>query len=194
MFKRVVIVAAVAALLFAVPVSAKRKVKDYSETIEDFKRIPDVAPFFDQAYGYAVFRTIGKGGLIVGGAHGKGQVYRAGEVIGFTSISDVSIGFQAGGQSYSQVIFFENEEALTQFKGGNFEFSAQAEAIAVQAKVEAKASTEHTSASASESKTADKATTAARYQNGVIVFTMAKGGLMYAATIAGQKYTYKPAD
>jgi lipid-binding SYLF domain-containing protein len=194
MTKRLILVAVVAALLLAPVASAKRKVKDYSSTIEDFKKIEAVAPFFGTCVGYAVFPSIGKGGLGVGGSHGKGQVYRAGEVIGFTSTSDISIGLQAGGQAYSQIIFFETEDALIQFTGGNFEFAASAEAIAVQAKAEASASTEGNGASASASKTAEKSTTVASYQNGMAIFTMAKGGLMYAATIAGQKYGYKPLE
>jgi len=192
MFKRSLAASAIVALLFVTPALAKRKVKDQSETIEDFKRIPTVAKFFDGAHGYAIFPNIGKGGLGVGGSHGKGQVYRGGEVIGFTSTSDISIGLQAGGQAYSQIIFFENAEALDKFTGGNFEFGASASAIAVQATAEAGASTEGTGAAASSSKTKDKATANARYQSGIVVFTMAKGGLMYAATIAGQKYSYKP--
>jgi len=192
MSKRLLAGVGLVALLLALPASAAREVKDYSETINDFKKIPVVAKFFDGAHGYAVFPTVGKGGLGVGGSHGKGQVYRGGQVIGFTSTSDISIGLQAGGQAYSQIIFFENETALTQFTGGNFEFDASASAIAVQATAEAGAGTEGTGASSSASKTSGKATTGAKYQKGIVVFTMAKGGLMYAATIAGQKYSYKP--
>jgi len=193
MFKRAIMFVCLVSLLFALPAGAKkRQVQDYSATISDFKKIDVVAPFFSSAHGYAVFRSIGKGGLGIGGSHGKGQVYRGGEVIGFASTSDISIGLQAGGQAYSQVIFFENAEAFEKFTGGNFEFSASAEAIAVQAKAEAGTSTEKTGASASNSKTSEKATAGASYQNGMAIFTMAKGGLMYAATLAGQKYTYKP--
>ena len=182
-------------LLSVLPALAgDRKVEDYSATITEFKKIPDVAKFFGNSYAYALFPTIGKGGLGIGGSHGKGQVYRGGKVIGFTSTSDISIGFQAGGQAYSQVVFFQNAEALKKFTTGEFEFAASASAIAVQATAEASASTEGTTASASGSKTADKAAAGAEYQNGMAVFTMAKGGLMYAATIAGQKYTYKPVD
>ena len=195
MFQRVLSVAAIAALLLAVPTSAMaRKVQDYSEAINEFKAIPSVASFFESAHAYAVFPTVGKGGLGIGGSHGKGQVYVGGEVIGFTSTSDLSIGLQAGGQAYSQVIFFENAAALEKFTGGNFEFGASASAIAVQATAEAKASTETTGASAGSTKESDKAAVGAEYQDGIAVFTMAKGGLMYAATIAGQKYTYKPVD
>jgi lipid-binding SYLF domain-containing protein len=192
MSKRVFAGVVIACLLVALPAAAKkRKVEDYSDTIADFKKIDVVAPFFGNAVGYAVFPTIGKGGLGVGASHGKGQVYRGGEIIGFTSTTDISVGFQAGGQAYSQIIFFETPEALDKFTSGNFEFAASAEAIAVQAKAEAKASTEGVGANASGQKTSDKAAAGAAYQNGMAVFTMAKGGLMYAATIAGQKYTYK---
>jgi len=195
MIKRVVAALGLVALAIAMPVSAKKKeVKDYSTTIADFKKIPDVAGFFGSAHGYAVFPTIGKGGLGIGGSHGKGQVYRGGKVIGYTSTSDVSIGLQAGGQSYSQIVFFENAAALDKFTKGNFEFAASASAIAVQATAGASTGTEGTGASASSSKTADKSTAGAKYQDGVVVFTMAKGGLMYAATIAGQKYTYTPVE
>jgi lipid-binding SYLF domain-containing protein len=194
MLKRTIVAAGLVVLVLALPASAGREVKDYSKSIDDFKKIAVVAPFFDDAHGYAVFPSIGKGGLGVGGSHGKGQVYRGGQVIGFTSTSDISIGLQAGGQAYSQIIFFQSEEALNRFTGGNFEFAASAEAIAVQAKAEAGASTEGTGASASGSKTSKKATAGAAYQDGMVVFTMAKGGLMYAATIAGQKYGYKPAE
>ena len=194
MMKRVACGVGVLALLLAlpVPVLAEKEAKDYSKTINEFKKIDVVAPFFSNSYGYAVFPTIGKGGLIVGGSHGKGQVYEHGKLIGFTSTSEASVGLQAGGQSYSQVIFFENKEALQKFTEGNFEFSASASAIAVQATAGAKASTEGSQADASGSKTAEKHTVSANYENGMVVFTMAKGGLMAGATIAGQKYTYKP--
>jgi lipid-binding SYLF domain-containing protein len=194
MSKRLLVGISIVVLLIALPADAKRKVEDYSKAINDFKEIEAVAKFFPGAHGYAVFPSIGKGGLGIGGSHGKGQVYRGGQVIGFTSTSDISIGLQAGGQAYSQIIFFENETALTQFIGGNFEFDASASAIAVQASAEASASTEGTGADASGSKTAEKSTTKAQYQNGMVIFTMAKGGLMYAATIAGQKYSYKPVE
>ena len=183
------------AMLLAVPALAKeRKVEDYSATIAEFKKIPQVAPFFGSAHAYALFPSIGKGGLGIGGSHGKGQVYVGDKVVGFTSTTDVSIGLQAGGQAYSQVIFFQNAEALNRFTAGKFEFAASASAIAVQSSAGATTGTEGTGASASGSKTGDKATANAEYQNGVLVFTMAKGGLMYAATIAGQKYKYEPVE
>ena len=96
----------------------------------------------------------------------EGTGLRARQGIGFTSTSDISIGAQAGGQAYSQIVFFENAEALNRFTGGNFEFAASASAIAVQATAEASASTEGTGASASGSKTTEKATAGAEYQGG----------------------------
>jgi len=182
-----------ATLLVALPVAAKkRQVEDYADTIGEFKSIGVVAPFFESAVGYAVFPTIGEGALVVGGSHGKGQVYQGGSVIGFSSISDISLGFQAGGQAYSQVVFFQNEDALKEFTSGKFEFSASASAIAVQATASAETGTEKTGATASATKTGEKSTANATYQGGIAVFTMAKGGMMASASIAGQKYSYKP--
>jgi lipid-binding SYLF domain-containing protein len=192
--KRAAVGVALFAVIFALPALAERKVKDYSSTISEFKKIPVVEKFFGNAYGYAVFPTVGKGGLGIGASHGKGQVYVGSKLVGFTSTSDVSIGLQAGGQAYSQIIFFQTPEAFNRFTSGNFEFAASASAIAVQATAGASAGTEGTGASASATKTGEKHTHNAEYQDGIAVFTMAKGGLMYAATIAGQKYTYKPVD
>jgi lipid-binding SYLF domain-containing protein len=195
MLKRVIVLTSIACLLLALPAAAKkREVKDYSATIDNFKKIDVVQPFFGNAHGYAVFPSVGKGGLGIGASHGKGQVYENGKVIGFTSTSDISIGLQAGGQAYSQIIFFESADALNKFTSGNFEFEASAEAIAIQAKAEASAGTEGAGSSASATKTGEKTTSGAKYQNGMAIFTMAKGGLMYAATIAGQKYSYKPVN
>jgi len=184
-------VAALACLMFANVASADREVMDYSETQAEFSKSASVAPFFGSAYGYALFPTIGKGGLGIGGAHGKGQVYQSGKVTGFTSLTDLSIGFQAGGQAYSQVVFFENKEAYDNFTSGNFEFGASASAIAIQATAGAATSTEGGSGAGATSGNIETAKrTKAEYADGVLVFTMAKGGLMYAATVAGQKYSF----
>ena len=168
-----------------------RDVQDYSSTIDNFKQSSDVGPFFDSAYGYAVFPTIGKGGLGVGASHGKGQVYVGGKVVGFTSLSDVSIGFQAGGQAYSQVVFFEDERAYTDFTSGNFEFGAQASAIAVQASATAEAGSEGAQAGAS-SGGSGGSQASINYYKGMLVFVIGKGGLMYEAAISGQKYKFNP--
>lgn len=176
-------------VLLASAAFADRKVEDYSKTIEMFKDSPTVAPFFESAFGYAAFPTIGKGGFGIGGAHGKGQVYRHGKVTGFTSLTDVSIGFQFGGQAYSQIVFFEDESAYKNFTSGNFEFDAQASAIAVTASAQAKAGTEGAAASAGAGDAGSHATTG--YRKGLAVFVIGKGGLMYEAAISGQKYGFE---
>jgi lipid-binding SYLF domain-containing protein len=162
----------------------------YTDTIEVYKKSEAVQPFFKSAYGYVVFPTIGKGGLGIGGAYGKGQVYQGGKVTGEASLVKLSIGWQAGGQAFSQMIFFEDKRAYDEFTSGNFEFDASASAVAITAGVEAKAGTEGATASA----TAGPATGAqakTSYHKGMAVFTHAKGGLMYEASIGGQKFSFK---
>ena len=168
-----------------------REVEDYSSTINDFKQSSDVRPFFDTAYGYAVFPTIGKGGLGIGAAHGKGQVYAQGEVTGFTSVTNISWGLQAGGQAYSMVVFFEDERAFKDFTSGNFEFGADAGAVAIQSGASASAGSEGAQAGASSGGSGGSMATT-DYHKGMLVFTIGKGGLMYEATISGQKYKYNP--
>lgn len=180
------------ALAFATAATA-RDVEDYSETIAEFKKASTVAPYFDSAYGYAVFPTIGKGGLGIGGARGHGQVYRNGQVTGHATVTELSVGLQAGGQAYSEVIFFEDKRAYDDFTAGNFEFSAEASAIAVTASASAESSTQGSAAGANVAGSSS-AQAAPDYYKGMLVFTMGKGGLMYAATIAGQKYKFKPLD
>jgi lipid-binding SYLF domain-containing protein len=181
-----------AALLIAVsPMALSQEVQDFSETIESFRQIPQVAPYFSTAYGYAVWRTIGRGGIGIGGATGRGQVYVGGTVTGFSRLIDISIGFQLGGQAYRQIIFFENEAAYRNFTQGNFEFDAQASAVAVTASAQASSGTQGSQATAGATGTGTAAATGA-YQAGMRIFTMATGGLMYQATIAGQKYSFTP--
>jgi len=163
---------------------------EYSDAINTFKKAQESRDFFHTAAGYAVFPSIGKGGVGVGGAYGKGRVYDHGKYIGDTSMSQLSVGLQLGGQAYSQIIFFQDEAALKKFTAGNFEFSADASAVAITAGANAKAGT--TGASAGASATKNKAATSGAYNNGMAVFTIAKGGLMYEAAIAGQKFNYKP--
>jgi lipid-binding SYLF domain-containing protein len=166
-----------------------QEVKDYSSTIAEFSKSPAVARYFESAYGYALFPTIGKGGIGIGAARGKGQVYRQGEVIGFSTLTEVSFGLQFGGQAYSQVVFFQDERALQDFTSGNFEFSAEASAIAVTASAGAEAGTEGAGAGAGVYGV-DAAQADIDYLKGMVVFTLATGGLMYQVTIAGQKYDY----
>jgi len=161
---------------------------DYADTIALFKDAGESGKFFGNAYGYAVFPTIGKGGMVVGGAYGTGRVYQGGRAIGETSMTQLSVGFQLGGQAYSEIIFFEDARALKEFTSGSFEFGADASVVAITAAASAKASTTGVSAGASGGK--KDATTVGKYQRGMATFTIAKGGLMYEATIAGQKFGY----
>lgn len=186
MIKRLLSMLAMLTLAFA---AAPAFADEYSDTVNIFRKAVESKGFFDKAYGYAVFPTIGKGGIGVGGAYGKGRVYQKGKYIGDTSMTQLSVGFQLGGQGYSQIIFFEDERALKEFTGGNFEFSAEASAVAITAAAGAKASTTGGSAGVSGGKNDAKAV--GKYYKGMATFTVAKGGLMYEASVAGQKFSYK---
>lgn len=179
-------------LLAMLPLAAVQAADDadYAKALEVFQAAGESSHYFKSAYGYALFPTIGKAGLGIGGAHGKGRVYRGGSHVGNTSMTQASIGFQAGAQAFSQIIFFEDQRAFDEFTGGNFEFGAQASAVAITAGVSGTASTTGTSAGASGGQR--DATTAGSYYKGMAVFTVAKGGLMYEASLGGQKFSYKP--
>ncbi len=144
---------------------------EVTQTINRFtQRDPGLQRFFDEAYGYVVFPNVGKGAIGVGGAYGKGQVFEQEHPIGTAKLIQLTVGFQWGGQAYSELIFFEDKAALDRFKSGKLEFSAQASAVAITLGASA---------------TAD-------YENGVAVFTMTKGGLMYEASIGGQSFSFEP--
>jgi lipid-binding SYLF domain-containing protein len=117
-------------------------------------------------------------------------VYERGKYVGDTTMTQVTVGFQLGGQAYSQIIFFENRNAFKEFTDGNFEFGAEASAVAITAAAGAKANPAGSSAGASVGK--HDAKVVGGYNHGLATFTVAKGGLMYEATIGGQKFTYKP--
>ena len=141
--------------------------KKSAEAIAEMKKTNDkITKYFNSAYGYVVFPSIGKGGLGVGGATGNGTLYKGGAIVGDSRMTQVSVGFQAGGQAYSEVIFFYDKDAFDRFTGNEFEFAAQASAVAVTA----------------------GASFDADYRDGVLVFTHAKGGLMYEASVGGQKF------
>ena len=161
-----------------------------ADAIKVFRGAGQSGPFFDKSYGYALFPTIGKGGIGIGGAHGKGKVYAGGKYVGDTSMTQITVGFQLGGQAYSEIIFFQDKPAFDAFTSGNFEFGAQVSAVAITAGASAQAGTTGTTAGAST--TQENATTSANYSNGMAVFTVAKGGLMYEASIGGQKFGYTP--
>ena len=158
----------------------------YDETIKIFQDAGESGAFFSNSYGYAIFPTIGKGGVGIGGAYGTGRVYADGKYVGDTSMTQLSIGFQFGAQGYSQIIFFEDKRAYDEFTSGNFEFSADASAVAITAGASASAGTKGSSVGASGGK--KDATTVGKYHKGIATFTVAKGGLMYEATLAGQKF------
>ena len=139
------------------------------EALKKFKRIRRLKPYFKEAAGFAVFPNIAKAGLGIGGARGYGEVFEDGKVIGSTTVTQLSFGFQLGGQAFSQIIFFQNKRDIDRFTDGNFEFGASASAALI---------TEGANASVD-------------YTNGVAVMTFSKGGLMYEASIGGQKFTFK---
>lgn len=152
------------------PNEKAKMIANANATIAEFKKADSsLRNFFSESYGYVVFPTIGKGGFIVGGATGRGVVYRGETPIGISRLSQGTFGAQIGGQAYSQMIFFEDKGAFEQFKSGNLKFSAQATAVAV---TEGAAKTQP-------------------YGNGVAVFTLVKGGLMAEATIGGQHFSYQ---
>jgi lipid-binding SYLF domain-containing protein len=177
--------------MVAVAGSAGAAGDKYGETVSLFKNAGESAEFFSSCYGYAVFPTIGKGGLIVGGAHGSGRVYEKGKYIGNTAVTQISVGFQAGGQAYSEIIFFEDKRALDEFTKGNFEFDAGVSAVAITAAAQGEAGTQGASATASGGKK-DATTVGSHYYKGLAVFTIVKGGAMFEASVAGQKFKYEP--
>jgi len=164
---------------------------EYSDTVAVFAKSPAVKSFIDNSYGYAVFPIVGKGGVVVGGSYGTGQVYKQGVLTGTATLIKATIGFQAGGQAFSQIIFFEDKRAYEEFTSGNFEFDAGVSAVAITAGVQAKAGTEGVTAGASAGP-ATGAQAQTSYYKGMAVFIHAKGGLMYEATIGGQKFKFDP--
>jgi len=146
-------------------------VRKAEEAVALFKKTdPSLRNFFENSTGWAVFPSVVKGAIGIGGAGGSGVLFEKGTAIGTTSLAQVTIGFALGGQEYAEIIFFENPLALTNFKGGNFALAAQVSAVAA----------------------ASGAAASAKYQQGVAVFTVAIGGLMYEASVGGQKFGFTP--
>lgn len=179
----------IALMIIAAPLTQARA-DDYSDTIRLFRNAGESGSFVKHAYGYAVFPTIGKAGVGVGGAFGKGRVYAKEKHVGEASVVQVSVGFQLGAQGYSEIICFEDERAFKDFTSGNFEFGADASAVAITAAASASASTTGSSLGVSGGK--NDARTVGEYHKGMATFTIVKGGLMYQATIGGQKFSYTP--
>jgi hypothetical protein len=178
-----------AVLILGALISSSAWADSYSDTVEVFQNAV-ASEFFDDSYGYAIFPRIGKGGIGIGGAHGKGRIYVGGVHVGDTKMTQVTVGFQLGGQVFSQIIFFKDERAFNDFTSGNFEFGAQATAVALTAGASAAATTTGAGVGASGGQNDAKAI--GDYYRGMAIFTVAKGGLMYEATIGGQKFGYKP--
>lgn len=170
-------------------VSTAARPDEYDDTVALFKNAGQSAAFFGKSYGYAVFPTVGKGGLGVGAAHGSGRVYEQGKYVGDAKLNQVSVGLQAGGQAFSQIIFFEDERSFREFTSGEFAFGAEVGAVAITAAASASAGSKGTTAGASGGK--KDAANVGGFKKGVAVFTLVKGGAMYEATVAGQKFKYK---
>ena len=162
----------------------------YDDAIAAFMHAGQSASFFSDSYGYAVFPTVAKGGLGIGAAHGRGRVYRDGRYVGDTALTQVSFGFQAGGQAYSEIVFFKDADAFNRFTSGHLTLGADVGAVAITASAGASVGTGGASAGASGSD--QNARTAGSYHDGLAVFTVAKGGAMYEAAVAGQRFSYKP--
>jgi lipid-binding SYLF domain-containing protein len=165
---------------------------EYTDAVKTFQDAGESGAYFDSSYGYAVFPTIGKAGIGIGGAHGEGKVYKQGKSIGESKMTQITVGLQLGGQAFSQVIFFENENALNDFISGNFEFSAQATAVALTAGASAEANTGGGAAAGASGGKNNASTVSSGYRKGMAILTVAKGGLMYEAALGGQKYSYEP--
>jgi lipid-binding SYLF domain-containing protein len=163
---------------------------NYHDTINLFKNAGQSSLFFNKSYAYAVFPTIGEGAIGIGGAHGKGHVYVHGKWVGDVTMTQLSVGFQLGGKAFSQIIFFEDQRALDEFESGSYEFGADASAVAITAGANASAGTDGTGSGISGGE--KDARTHGEYQKGVVVFTIAKGGLMGQLAVAGQKFKYSP--
>jgi len=148
----------------------KQELSVQQALVKAWDKNPATKKWFADAYAYAVFPKVGKGGIGLGGAYGKGLVIRDGQTVGKTSMSQVTVGLQLGGQVYSEYILFEDKTAFDHFTRGQFEFDAQVSAVAIT--VGASADID--------------------YEKGVAVFTLADGGLMYEAAVGGQKFKYKP--
>jgi len=147
-------------------------IADATPALDNFRAAdPSLKKFFQTSYGFVLFPKIAKGAAGVGAAHGDGGVvYEQERVVGFSDVTQITLGLQLGGQTYSELIFFQNKSGLDDFKRGNMEFSAQVSAVAASAGAAANAD----------------------YSNGVAVFTLTRGGLMFEASVGGQKFSYRP--
>jgi lipid-binding SYLF domain-containing protein len=188
---RTQIIAGLAAGVFFSACWADATPEECVKATENFSGLnSDLQSLIAQSYGYVVLPTIGKGGFIIGGAGGSGCAYVGGKQTGTVKMSQVTIGLQAGAQTYSQIILIENQETFDNFTANEFEFGAQATAVALTAAVQAESGTKGSAVSAGVS-AEESVGTMADFTNGMAVFTVTKGGLMFEASIGGQKFKYK---
>jgi len=188
---RTTIIAGLTAGIFFSACWADATPEECAAATENFSSLnSDLQALIAQSYGYVVLPTIGKGGFIIGGAGGSGCAFVGGDQTGTVKMSQVTVGLQAGGQAYSQIILFEGQEAFDKFTADEFEFGAQATAVALTAAVQAESGTKGSAASASVSEE-ESVGTVAGFTNGMAVFTVAKGGFMFEASIGGQKFNYQ---
>ena len=172
-------------------ISIATEAEDYSKSIDVFRESPQAQPFFARSYGFAVFPAIGKGAFVVGGAYGKGQVYRGNKVTGITRLVKASIGLQIGGKSFSQIIFFEDKRAYDEFTSGEFGLDVEASAVIIVGGVSAQTGSSGTTAGESgRGKMGRQAE--GKYRKGLAIFVRQQGGLMFEASVAGQKFSFKP--
>ena len=163
----------------------------YASAIGVFQSSPEVQPFFKNCYAYAIFPTVGKAAVVVGGAYGEGRVLRQGKVTGTAKLVHASFGLQLGGKAFSEIVFLQDKRAYDTFTSGQFEFDASMSATAITAGVEAKAGTAGKTAGATAGpKTGAQAKT--EYRNGMAAFVQQKGGLMAGLSVGGQKFSFEP--
>lgn len=185
---RVLLILAVCFTVIGPTAQAAASLEKCKETLEKFRQLGNVPELLAQSYGYAVLPTIGKGGIGIGGAGGTGCVFAGDRHTGKVSMVQITIGFQLGGQAYSQIILFKNADVYNEFTEGQFEFGADATAVALTYGAAAGASTKGASASAGDTKGVGS------WKRGMAVFTLIKGGLMYEASIGGQKLKFRPLE
>ncbi|WP_020676997.1 YSC84-related protein [Geopsychrobacter electrodiphilus] len=178
-------------LILSSPVLASDVAPNPEDPLMVYRSSEVAGPFFNNSYGYAFFPTVGKGGIGIGGAYGQGQVYRNGRITGTASLYKLSIGFQLGGQVFSEIIFFKDKHAYDEFVNGGFELDASASAVAITAGAQATTGTAGSSAGVSVGTHSDRQL-GGEYRNGSAIFIHTKGGLMYEASVGGQKFTYRP--
>lgn len=163
---------------------------NYHAATRLFRDAAQSGDFFKNSYAYAIYPTVGEAGFIVGAAHGSGRVYSHGLKVGDTAVTQLSVGWQAGGEAFSEIIFFQDKDALQRFETGSFQFGAGASVVVITAGASANVGTQGAAAGASGGE--KNAIIKGSYNNGMAVFTIVKGGLMYDASVEGEKFSFTP--